>query len=78
MNKHQAVENTNRELWRERPGDFYSDSIFVTENGSIGMNCGGTVAVMPIRQWYACMRECFPKPAAWLSSIDAALPEAGK
>ena len=24
-----AVKSTDRELWRERPGDFYSDSIHV-------------------------------------------------
>lgn len=29
----QACKNTDRELWRERQGDFYADSIFVTENG---------------------------------------------
>lgn len=34
MNKHQAVENTNRELWRERAGDFYSDSIFGPSSNS--------------------------------------------
>ena len=28
--------NTDRELWREREGDFYADSIHVTAQGSIG------------------------------------------
>lgn len=46
------VENTDRELWRERPGDYYADSLHVTETGSIGMNCGGYVIVMPIREWH--------------------------
>lgn len=45
--------NTNRELWREREDDFYADSIHVTETGSIGINCGGRVIVMPIREWHA-------------------------
>lgn len=44
--------NTDKELWRERPGDYYADSLHVTENGAIGMNCGGTVYVMPIREWH--------------------------
>lgn len=45
------AKNTDRELWRERPGDFYADSLFVTEGGGIGLNCGGTVCVKPIRAW---------------------------
>ena len=45
--------NTDRELWREREGDFYSHSIHVTENGSLGINCGGSVYVMSIRTWHS-------------------------
>jgi hypothetical protein len=45
--------NTDRELWREKPGDYYSDSIHVTEGGGIGLNCDGCVIVMPIRKWHA-------------------------
>ena len=48
-----AASNTDRELWREREGDYYADSIHVTEGGGIGMNCGGMVIVMPIRNWHA-------------------------
>lgn len=44
--------NTDREIWRERPGDFYSDSIHVTASGSIGIDCGGLVFVMPVRGWH--------------------------
>ncbi len=44
--------NTDKELWREKQGNFYSDSIHVTEFGGIGMNCGGYVIVSPIRGWY--------------------------
>lgn len=46
------AENTDRELWREREGDFYADSIFVTERGGIGIDCGGTVFVKPLREWH--------------------------
>lgn len=46
--------NTDRELWRERKGDFYADSLHVTEDGGIGMNVGGTVIVMPILEWHRC------------------------
>jgi hypothetical protein len=52
----QAAVNTDRELWRgpdEGNGDFYADSIHVTEGGGIGMNVGGLVIVMPIREWHA-------------------------
>lgn len=47
-----ACKNTDRELWREREGDYYADSIHVTEHGGIGINCGGTVYVKPIREWH--------------------------
>lgn len=48
-----ACENTDRELWRERDGDAYADSIHVTKDGGIGMNVGGLVIVMPIFEWHA-------------------------
>lgn len=44
--------NTDRELWRERPDDYYADSLHVTEGGGIGINCGGHVIVQPIREWH--------------------------
>ena len=49
--------NTDRELWRERQGDYYADSIHVTQSGAIGINCGGIVIVMPIRKWHDAIRE---------------------
>lgn len=50
-----CAKNTDRELYREPDqgnGSFYSDSIHVTEYGSIGMNHGGYVIVMPIHRWH--------------------------
>jgi len=44
--------NTDREIWRKVPGDFYSPSIHVTESGGIGMDVGGMVVVMPIEGWH--------------------------
>lgn len=51
-NEHRAFANTDRELWRERPGDFYSPSIHVTEHGGIGINVGGRVIVMSLKHWH--------------------------
>lgn len=48
-----ASANTDRELWRERKGDYYADSIHVTADGAIGMNVGGTVIVKPIQGWHS-------------------------
>ena len=48
----QACENTDREIWREREGDLHADSIHVTASGGIGINCGGTVFVKPVREWF--------------------------
>ena len=44
--------NTDREIYRERPDDYYADSIHVTEGGGIGINCGGMVYVKPLREWH--------------------------
>ena len=45
--------NTDRELWREREGDYYADSIHVTQSGGIGINVGGYVFVKPLSEWHA-------------------------
>lgn len=44
--------NTDKEIWREREGDYYADSIHVTEGGGIGINCKGHVIVAPVEQWH--------------------------
>jgi hypothetical protein len=48
----QPIENTDVELWREPPGDYYSDSIHVTQHGHIGIDCGGVVCVRSLREWH--------------------------
>lgn len=48
-----AAMNTDRELWREREGDFYASSIHVTQAGGVGINVGGTVIVKPLADWHA-------------------------
>lgn len=45
-------ENTDRELWREREGDYYANSIHVTQAGAIGINVGGFVIVKTLREWH--------------------------
>jgi hypothetical protein len=48
-----AKQNTDKEIWRKVPGDYYSPSIHVTEGGGIGFNVGGYVIVQPIEAWHA-------------------------
>lgn len=48
-----ACTNTDSELWRESFGDFYANSVHVTKTGSIGINVGGIVIVMPLEKWHA-------------------------
>jgi hypothetical protein len=48
------VENTDREIWRRSPGDFYSPSMHETKGGGIGINCGGHVIVAPVERWHDC------------------------
>jgi hypothetical protein len=50
--KQDTCQNTDREIWREKPGDYYADSIHVTEHGAVGINCGGSVRVMSARAWH--------------------------
>lgn len=55
MTDNQASENTDREIWRgpdEGGGSFYADSIFITKEGALGINCGGSVRVLPTREWH--------------------------
>jgi hypothetical protein len=47
------AQNTDREIWRETEGDYYSPSIHVTEYGAIGISVGGHVIVQSVRAWHA-------------------------
>lgn len=47
------AENTDREIWRRKEGDFYSPSIHVTKSGCVGLNVGGHVIVMSAEKWHA-------------------------
>lgn len=49
--KNQA-KNTDKELWRRKPNDFYSPSIHVTIKGKIGINVGGLVYVQSVEGWH--------------------------
>lgn len=63
-----ACVNRDQELWREQPGDFYSDSIHVTESGGIGINVGGKVLVAPAKRWHDAGTKMFavdPKLSRW-------------
>jgi hypothetical protein len=57
-----ACENTDKLLWpivSEKP---FPDSIHVTAQGAIGINCGGHVIVKPLREWHALAAKDLPKP----------------
>lgn len=47
------VQNTDKELWREPPDDYYSNSIHVTASGDIGINVHGRVFVKSLEEWHA-------------------------
>lgn len=47
-----TVKNTDVEIFREIPDDYYSPSLWHTEDRKdIGMNSGGKCAVRPIKDW---------------------------
>lgn len=52
MNAYESVENTDKEIWRQIPDDYYSPSIFVTAQGGIGINFGGHVYVQSVENWH--------------------------
>jgi hypothetical protein len=64
-----ACENTDRELWRERFGDFYADSIHVTKDGGIGINVSGHVIVMPLQKWHSLAAEPAPESAVQSETV---------
>lgn len=46
------VQNTDKELYRDPPGDYYSNSIHITERGGIGIDVGGRVFVKTLAAWH--------------------------
>jgi hypothetical protein len=50
------AENTDTELFREPkgdlPGDYYAPSLHKTRDGRIGINVGGIVYVLSLREWH--------------------------
>ena len=67
------AQNTDRELWREAP-DYYAPSVFVTQGGAIGMNVGGFVRVMSVRDWHGLQAEnarLVEENAAYARSFDS-------
>jgi hypothetical protein len=47
----QPSKNTDREIWRLKPGNYYSTSVFITKDNQVGINSGGTVYVMTPEEW---------------------------
>lgn len=54
-----AYSNTDREIWRRIPGDYYSPSIHVTQSGAIGIDVSGHVLVRPVELWHWAARLLF-------------------
>jgi hypothetical protein len=59
---HNSVANTDKEIWRRTPDDYYSPSIHVTENGDIGINVHGWVLVASVEKWHEAGIEAFVVP----------------
>lgn len=75
----QAFQNTDREVWRETPGDFYSNSVHLTATGGLGINVGGTVYVKPPAEWHRLASGARSTALVALApEVDDALREVGK
>ena len=59
---HELAANTDKEIYRRVPDDYYSPSIHVTENGDIGINVGGLVLVAPVEKWHEAGIKTFKVP----------------
>lgn len=46
------AKNTDVEIWRREPENYYSPSIHVTVNGDIGIDVGGLIFVMSVEKWH--------------------------
>ena len=68
------AENTDREIWREREDDYYADSIHVTQQGGIGINCGGHVIQMPVRDWHRLASTTAQTEAVLVDALETAEP----
>ena len=69
------LKNTDKEIWREIEGEYYSPSIFVTEQGKIGINVGGNVYVQSVEKWHQqadriAELEKVSKPVAWMDYLE--------
>lgn len=80
MPNEQAYENTDKEIWRGKSraefGDddrYYADSLFVPvgEVEALGINCGGTVVVKPIREWHRLALAAEPPEQAAVTTIPS-------
>lgn len=72
----EPAKNTDHEIWRQVPGDYYSPSIHVTQDGAIGINVGGHVVVAPVEALHACLcvrppLECIDPDLDALLALDA-------
>ena len=48
-----CAENTDFEIWRKVPDDFYAPSIHSTKDrGGITISVGGTCITMPVEEWH--------------------------
>ena len=54
--KSQTCENTDREIWRKVPGDFYSPSISVSADNEIIITVAGKAYQAPVGLWFELMR----------------------
>ena len=63
--------NTDRELFREAPGDYYAHSLHVTAGGQIGINVGGLVFVKTLKAWHSLAIQTEDYVAARLAAVEA-------
>ena len=59
MQNEETKMNTDKEIWRKIPDDYYSPSIHVTEQNGIGIDVGGYVLVATVECWHRAGQKIF-------------------
>lgn len=67
MTQRGATQNTDREIWRETPGDYSAPSIHVAAEGGVGIDVAGRVFVMDVRDWHRLAMESYDRDMRSLS-----------
>lgn len=54
----EPCKNTDKLIWEEVEGDYYSDHIYITKDNKVSMETGGKVISLSIKEWHTLFSAC--------------------